>query len=193
MSNEEKKAPAKAIAKSETTVKPVKNVLAKHVPAKVPARRIPAKQVPAVHVLTTFEDLMDNFRRNFIDSIAFPFDWINLEPAVPVREATVDLVDKGNKFVVHAELPGVAKDKIDVSLTKDGIEIAAETDVEKEDKEKNFVVRERVYSHVYKQLSFPEEVIPEKAESTFRDGLLEVIIPKKTIAPAPKKHKVTVK
>jgi HSP20 family protein len=193
MSNEEKKAPAKAIAKSETTVKPVKTVLAKHVPAKVPARRIPAKQVPAVHVLTTFEDLMDNFRRNFIDSIAFPFDWISLEPAVPVREATVDLVDKGNKFVVHAELPGVAKDKIDVSLTKDGIEIAAETDVEKEDKEKNFVVRERVYSHVYKQLSFPEEVIPEKAESTFRDGLLEVIIPKKTIAPAPKKHKVTVK
>jgi HSP20 family molecular chaperone IbpA len=193
MSNEEKKAPVKAIAKSETTAKPVKTVLAKHVPAKVPAKRIPAKQVPAVHVLTTFEDLMENFRRNFIDSIAFPFDWISLEPVAPVREATVDLVDKGNRFVVHAELPGVAKDKIDVSLTKDGIEISAETDVEKEDKEKNFVVRERVYSHVYKQLSFPEEVIPEKAESSFRDGLLEVIIPKKTVAPAPKKHKVTVK
>ena len=95
--------------------------------------------------------------------------------------------------MVHAELPGVAKDKIDVALTNDGIEISAETDVETEDKEKNFVVRERVYSHVYKQLSFPEEVIPEKAESTFKDGLLEVCIPKKTIAPAPKKHKVVVK
>ncbi|MGD0070975.1 MAG: Hsp20 family protein [Candidatus Bathyarchaeia archaeon] len=59
-------------------------------------------------------------------------------------------------------MPGVAKDKIDVALTKDGIEISAETDVEKEDKEKNFVVRERVYSHIYKQLSFPEEVILRK-------------------------------
>ncbi len=175
----EKKAPIKAIAKAEVAVKPVKKVL--------------AKQVPAVHVLTTFEDLMGNFRKNFIESIAYPFEWISLEPVVPVREATVDLVDDGNRFVVHAELPGVAKDKIDVALTKDGIEISAETDVEKEDKGKNFVVRERVYSHVYKQLSFPEEVIPEKAESTFRDGLLEVRIPKKTVTPAPKKHKVIVK
>jgi HSP20 family molecular chaperone IbpA len=184
MSKEEKKVPVKAIAKAEVPVKPLK---------KVPARHIPAKHVPAVHVLTTFEDLVDNFRRNFIESIAFPFEWIGLEPVAPVREATVDLVDEGNRFVVHAELPGVAKDKIDVALTEDGIEISAETDVEREDKGKNFVVRERVYSHVYKQLSFPEEVIPEKAESTFRDGLLEVCIPKKTIVPAPKKHKVVVK
>jgi HSP20 family molecular chaperone IbpA len=179
MSKEEKKAPVKAIAKTEVAVKPIKHV--------------PAKHVPAVHVLTTFDNLMDNFRRNFIESIAYPWEWVSLEPVVPVREATVDLVDEGNKFVVHAEMPGVAKDKIDVALTKDGIEISAETDVEKESKEKNFVLRERAYSHVYKQLPFPEEVIPEKAESTYKDGLLEVCIPKKTIAPAPKKHKVPVK
>ena len=184
MTEKEKKTPVKAIVKSEAAVKPVKHV---------PAKRISNKQVPAVHVLTTFDDLMDNFRQNFIESIAFPFEWVNIEPVVPVREATVDLVDEGNKFVVHAEMPGVTKDKIDVALTKDGIEISAETDVETEDKEKNFVVRERVYSHIYKQLDFPEEVIPEQAESTFRDGLLKVIIPKKTVAPAPKKHKVIVK
>jgi HSP20 family protein len=183
MSKEEKKAPVKAIAKTEVAAKPIKQVPAKH---------ISAKHVPAVHVLTTFDDLVGDFRRNFIESIAFPVDWISLEP---VREATVDLVDEGNRFVVHAELPGVAKDKIDVTLTKGGIEISAETDVEKEDKKNfDFVVRERLYSHVYKQLSFPEEVIPEKAESTFRDGLLEVCIPKKKMtAPAPKKHKVAVK
>jgi HSP20 family protein len=186
MSKEEKKAPVKAIAKTEVAVKTVRHV---------PAKKIPAKHVPAVHVLTTFDDLMENFSQDFIESIAFPGDSVSLEPVVPVREATVDLVDEGKRFVVHAELPGVAKDKIDVTLTKDGIEISAETDVEKESKEKNFdfVVRERVYSHVYKQLSFPEEVVPEKAESTYKDGLLEVCIPKKTIAPVPKKHKVIVK
>ncbi len=183
MIEKEKKAPVKAIEK------PGAKIFAKHLPSK----RVPAKNVPAVHVLTTFDDLVDDFRRNFIESVAFPYDWISLEPVVPVREATVDLVDEGNRFVVFAELPGVAKDKIDVALTSDGIEISAETEIEKEDKKKNFVVRERVYSHVYKQLSFPEEVIPEKAESSFKDGLLEVYVPKKTIAPAPKKHKVTVK
>jgi HSP20 family protein len=189
MSKEEKKALVKTIEKAGIAVKPVKNIAAKHLPAK----HVPAKHIPAVHVLTTFDDLVDDFRRNFIESVAFPWDWVSLEPVVPVREATVDLVDEGNRFVVHAELPGVAKDKIDVALTSDGIEISAETDVENQDKQKNFVVRERVYSHVYKQLSFPEEVIPEKAESTFKDGLLEVCAPKKTIAPAPKKHKVQVK
>jgi len=184
MTKEEKKAAVKAIEKAAVPVKTIR---------KVPAKNIPAKHVPAVHVLTTFDDLMDNFRRNFIESIAFPVDWISLEPVVPIREATVDLVDEGNRFVVHAELPGVAKDKIDVSLTNDGIEISAETEVEKESKEKDFVVRERIYSHMYKQLSFPDEVIPEKAESSFKDGLLEVCVPKKTIAPPQKKHKVAVK
>lgn len=179
MSNEEKKMPAKTIVKVNVAAKPVKHV--------------PAKHIPAVHVLTTFDELFSDFRRNFVESIAFPWDWVSLEPAVPVHEATVDLVDEVHRFVVHAELPGVAKDKIDVALTKDSIEISAETDVETEDKEKNFVVRERLYSHVYKQLSFPEEVIPEQAESTFRNGLLEVSVPKKTVAPAPKKHKVAVK
>jgi HSP20 family molecular chaperone IbpA len=195
MSKEIKNTAVKAIAKAEAPVKiikPIKPVPAKHVPAK----HIAAKNVPAVHVLTTFEDLIENFRNNFVESIAYPWNWVSLEPvvpAIPVLEATVDLVDEGNKFIVHAELPGVDKDKIDVSLTKDGIEISAETETEEEDQEKNYVVRERVYSHIYKQLAFPEEVIPEKAESTFRDGLLKVIIPKKTIAPAPKKHKVAVK
>jgi HSP20 family protein len=189
MSKEEKKAPVNTIEKARIAVKPVKNIAAKTLPAK----RVPTKHIPAVHVLTTFDDLIDDFRRNFIESVAFPWDWVSLEPVVPVREATVDLIDEGNRFVVHAELPGVTKDKIDVALTSDGIEISAETDAEKEDKQKNFVVRERVYSHVYKQLSFPEEVIPEKTESTFKDGLLEVCVPKKTIAPAPKKHKVQVK
>jgi hypothetical protein len=59
MSNQQKKIPSKAIAKT-ALVKPTKN--------------IPVKHIPAVHVLTTFDDLMDNFRRNFIESIAFPFD-----------------------------------------------------------------------------------------------------------------------
>ena len=174
MSEVEKKVPVKAIVKAGRAIKP--NV---HVPAK--------------HVLTTFDQLMEDFSRNFRESIWAPWDWIGVEPALSLREAPADLVDAGSKFLVHAEMPGIPKDKIDVTVTKDGIEISAETSFEKEEKEKNFVVRERDYAHVYKRMSFPEEVIPEKAESTLKDGLLEVSIPKKTPAPEPKKHKVIVK
>jgi HSP20 family molecular chaperone IbpA len=49
------------------------------------------------------------------------------------------------------------------------------------------------YSSFYKRSVFPEEVIPEKAESSVKDGVLEVDVPKKTPMPEPKKHKVAVK
>ena len=186
MSKEEKKTPEKAIVKAPAKIKPIKPVPAKHLPAK----RIPAKHVPAQHVLATFDDLMEDFRSNFIENIGSPWEWVTAESDYPIREATADLVDAGSKFVVHAELPGVPKDKIEILLTKDAIEISAETDIEMEEMEQNFVVRERAYTQVYKQLAFPEEVIPEQAVSTLKDGLLEVNIPKKKPSPAPKKHKL---
>jgi hypothetical protein len=65
MSKEEKKATAKAIAKAEVAAKSVKNVLAK---------QTPAKHFPAVHVLSTIDVLMDNLRRNYIGTIAYPWD-----------------------------------------------------------------------------------------------------------------------
>ena len=73
---EEKKAQVKAIEKAEIAVKPTKNIPAKHLPAK----HVPAKHLPAVHVLTTFDDLVEDFRRNFIESVAFPWDWVSVEP-----------------------------------------------------------------------------------------------------------------
>jgi len=174
MSKEENKSTSKAIMKTERAIKP-----------KV--------HVPAKHVLTTFEQLVEDFRRNFRDNIWGPWEMMDLEPVLSIREATTDLVDAGSKFLVHVEMPGVPKDKIDITVVNDSIEISAEINVEKEEKEKNFIFRERDYSHIYKKLQFPEEVIPEKAESTLKDGLLEVSIPKKTPAPEPKKHKVMVK
>ena len=116
MTEIQKKATVKAIAKSEIAAKPIKTALAKHVPAKVPAKRIPAKQVPAVHVLTTFDDLMEDFRKNFIESIAFPFEWISVEPIAPVREATVDLVEITKVF----EQSKKYFDKKTLELFKDG-------------------------------------------------------------------------
>jgi HSP20 family protein len=111
----------------------------------------------------------------------------------PVREAYSDLIDAGSKYLVHAEVPGIPKNKIDITVTKDNIEISAETEVAKEEKEKNFVVRKRGYSTIYKRLSFPEEVIPDKVEAALKDGLLEVSVPKKTPTPEPQKHKVELK
>ena len=164
-------------------------------PVKTGKAMSPTKHVPATHVLATFDNTLDDFRRRFIENIFSPLFWTN-EPytvELPIRETYSDLVDDGNKFVVHAEVPGIPREKIDVTLTKDGIEISGETGAEKEEKEKNFVVRERNYSSIYKNMTFPGEVIPDKAECMIKDGILEVIVPKKTPTPEAKRHKVEVK
>jgi len=53
---------------------------------------------------------------------------------------------------VRAEILGIPKDKIDVTVTKDAMEISAETGAEKEEKEKNFIVRQRSYSRIWRSL-----------------------------------------
>jgi HSP20 family protein len=180
MSQENKKAPKKT----------------EIVPAKAKKAIRPRKHVPATHVLATFDDLLDDFNKRFRESILTPWEWEPIESYIaefPAREAFADLVDAGDKFVVHAEVPGIPKDKIDVTVTKNEIEISAEAGTEKEEKKKGYVFRERGYSSFYKRIVFPEEVVPEKAESTVKDGVLEVDVPKKTPTPEPKKHKVAVK
>jgi len=113
MSENERKTTVKAIVKAGRAIKP-------------------RAHVPAKHVLTTFDQLMEDFSRNFRESIWAPWEWIGVELVLSLREAPADLVDAGNKFLVHAEMPGIPEDKIDITVTKDDIEISAETNVEKE-------------------------------------------------------------
>jgi len=96
------------------------------------------------------------------------------------------------EFQVHAEVPGIPKDKIDITVTKDSIEISAKTEVERKEEEKGFVVKDRGYSEIYRKQS-SEEVVPEKAEATVKNGVLEIKIPKKTPTPEIKKHKLEIK
>jgi HSP20 family protein len=166
------------------------------VPIRTERAMRPRRPVPATHVLATFDDVLEDFRRRFRESLWTPWEWAAIEPyrvEFPIREAYSDLVDEGNTFLVRAEVPGIPKDKIDITVTKDGIEISGETSGEQKETETAFVVRERRYSSIYKSLTFPEEVIPEKADARLKDGVLEVSIPKKTPTPPAKKHKVEVK
>src|SRR5216117_4466617 len=73
-------------------------------------------------------------------------------PEAPVREPLVDLIDKGSEFAVRAELPGVAKEDVDLTVTADGIEIRAETNRSREEKEKNYQYRERTYQALQRVL-----------------------------------------
>ncbi len=114
------------------------------------------------------------------------------ESGLRIRQPLVDLIDEGSAFVVRAEMPGVAKQDIDLKVTPRGIEIRAETDHSREEEDKEYYFRERSYQALRRSLSFPQEVKADLAAATMKDGVLEVRIPKKEPTPAPKPVKVRV-
>lgn len=133
-----------------------------------------------------FSDLRSEFDRKFWGSLT-PFGGESLA----VREPLVDLADAGREYVLRADLPGVAKEDLDLRVTPDWIELAAETRSENEVNEKDYAYRERSYRSFRRSLTFPEEVLAEDAKATLKDGVLEVRLPKKE--PTPRHEPVQVR
>ena len=150
-------------------------------------------------IFQTFDEMWGNFRRDFLrpwrplNFWEIPLMTREIPEMLARREACTDLVDAGKEFKVCAEVPGIPKDKLDITITKDGIEISGRAETERKEEEKGYVLRERGYSEVYKRIAFPEEVIPDKAVANLTDGLLEIKVPKKAPTPEAKKHKIEIK
>jgi HSP20 family protein len=99
------------------------------------------------------------------------------------REPFVDIFDRGDKFVITVELPGVRKEDIKLRVTEDAVYIEAQIKREKELEEEGAIRIERYYTGYRRVIRLPEEVIPEKAKARYNNGVLEIELPKK----APKK------
>ena len=143
-----------------------------------------------------FDDIFSEFRRSF-DDLMTPFFPLATEieqvAALPVRYSPLDLIDNGASYTVKAELPGFTKDMVDVQVAKDGVAIRAECKEDKEEKKQNYLHRERAYSAMQRFVAFPEEVVPSKTEGSMREGVLELIVPKKEPKPEEKPKKVELK
>ena len=104
----------------------------------------------------------------------------------------VDIYETNDSVVVKAELPGVEKDQISVEV-KDGIlSLRGERKFEKEVKEESYHRIERSYGNFQRSFSLPVSVDQEKVTARFKDGVLEVKLPKKEQA-KPKQIHVDVK
>jgi len=78
---------------------------------------------------------------------------------VPVKAAPLDLIDEGTHYLIHAELPGFSKDNVEVQVDKDMLSIRAKKETEKEDKEKNYLRRERT-PHMSGRFHSPRKSVP---------------------------------
>lgn len=104
----------------------------------------------------------------------------------------VDIYETDDAVVVKAELPGLEKNQIGVEV-KDGIlTLHGERKFEKEVTEENYHRIERAYGSFHRSFSLPSSVEQEKIEAKFKDGVLDVTLPKQERA-KPKQIKVDVK
>jgi HSP20 family protein len=118
---------------------------------------------------------------------AFPrFQRLLEEPPWPA----VDVFDRNGSLVVKADVPGMTAKDIEVNLTEDGITISGERSEEKEVKEKDYYRSERSYGRFMRQVALPAGADRDKAQASFKDGILEISFPLKEEA---KQKKIEVK
>ncbi len=92
----------------------------------------------------------------------------------------MDVKESGDSYTVKAEIPGVSKDDIHVSIEGNRVSISAEVKKEKEEKEGERVLRcERSYGMASRTFTLDSEVDQGKAQAKYADGVLELTLPKK--------------
>ena len=107
--------------------------------------------------------------------------------AEPVAEARMDVTEDEAAYTVHAEIPGVKKDDIQVTIDGNQVAITAEVKNHQEEKQGERVLRsERYYGKVYRAFSLTQEVDEAASEARYTNGVLELRLPKKAVAPARK-------
>ena len=95
----------------------------------------------------------------------------------------VDVAEKNGEYKVTAELPGVRKEDIQVSIDGPQVTLAAEVKQEKEASQDERVLHtERLFGKLSRSFTLPQEVDEAKAQAKFRDGVLELTLPKKAAA-----------
>jgi HSP20 family protein len=95
------------------------------------------------------------------------------------RMPKVDMIDREEEIIVRAELPGITKDEMEVTLGEGTVTIEAHTTrEEKEEEEGKYYRREMSRGDFERTLALPAEVDEEKAKATFSDGVLELTLPK---------------
>lgn len=113
-----------------------------------------------------------------------------LGESLQVRVPAVDLYEGKEEVVLKAEVPGLSKEELKIDLTDSTLTISGEKKKEEEIKEEDYTYSERAYGSFSRSLHLPCAVKADKVKATFKDGILEVKLPKTEDA---KKRHVTVK
>jgi len=127
-----------------------------------------------------FNDLVDDIFKGFlVRPVAYEGGRSEGLPRVKV-----DVAEQNGAYKVTAELPGVKKDDIQITIDGDTVAVGAEVRNEKDVKNGDRVLRsERYYGKVYRAFTLGQAVEEGSVQAKYADGVLELTLPKKQAAP----------
>lgn len=99
-------------------------------------------------------------------------------PKIGDISPSVDIFEEGAEMVVKAELPGIAKENLHVTIAENTLTITGEKKQEEKVEKKDYHRIERSYGSFTRSFRLPDNVNGDKAKASFKDGVLEVRVPK---------------
>jgi HSP20 family protein len=101
------------------------------------------------------------------------------ETALSAFNPAVDIVEEDQAYQVHVELPGLSKDDIKLNIKDNYLSISGEKKRESKVEEKNYQRTERIFGSFQRNFRLSDSVEVDKIEAEFKDGVLNIVIPKK--------------
>ena len=142
-----------------------------------------SKESKPARYVSPFEE-MEQMMGQFFDRGGWmkPFlhrsPWPDFQPAFDGRTPKVDVIDRDKEVVVKAELPGVCKDDLDVTVSNDTLTIKASTKHEEVKEEGQYHRRELSTGEFTRTVHLPANVNSSDVVASFKDGVLELSLPK---------------
>lgn len=123
-----------------------------------------------------FKDLFQQrfFAPSWMPRIEFP-DFTDVA-------TSVDMFEEGDALVIKAEIPGMKKEEISIDFNGDAVTISGEKKTEEKTERKDYYRLERSFGSFSRKLHLPLEIQVEKATAAFKDGVLEIRMPKSDAA-----------
>ena len=150
-----------------------------------------ALTLPGFEMPRFFEDFMkpfDEFMQPFFPR-SFGSPWSGLGG----KEPSIDLQDRGDHYVLTAELPGFDRKDVEVKVSGNALELKGEKRAEKESKNTEGTERQSSSSYVQRYMTLPEEIVSEKAGGTMKNGGLELKLPKRKLKALDSSRRVDLK
>jgi len=143
----------------------------------------PIQPAESGQALSPFEEMERWFESHYPRRWMHPFHmdwptWGDFAGSFEGHMPKVDVVERDDEVVVRAEVPGVEKKDLDVSVSENSVTIKGETSHETKEEKGDYVRSELSRGTFSRMVSLPGTVDADQAKATFKDGILELSLPK---------------